>query len=128
MFEEGPSGASRDLWVLPFGGDPRPLVADPRFNERSAVFSPDGKWIAFVSDESGRPEIYLLPFPGPGRRSRFRQTGEAPWASRRAGWSCSTARGDALMTVPAAPTRSVRPRGSCYDLLARTGFTLYVTD
>jgi hypothetical protein len=68
VFEEGPTGASRDLWVLPFGGDPRPLVADPRFNERSAVFSPDGHWLAFVSDESGRPEVYLLPFPGLGQK------------------------------------------------------------
>lgn len=60
VFEDGPGGASRDLWLLPFGRDPRPLVADPRFNERGAVFSPDGHWLAFVSDESGRPEVYLL--------------------------------------------------------------------
>ncbi|MGH9686422.1 MAG: protein kinase domain-containing protein [Candidatus Acidiferrales bacterium] len=52
-----------DLWVLPFEGDkrPRPLLRT-EFNERDARFSPDGRWIAYTSDESGREEIYVRPF------------------------------------------------------------------
>ena len=38
------------------------------FNEASAVFSPDGRWAAYHSDESGEFEVYVTPFPGPGRR------------------------------------------------------------
>src|ERR671918_700482 len=33
------------------------------------VFSPDGRWVAYVSDESGRSEVYVRPFPGPGTRT-----------------------------------------------------------
>jgi len=38
------------------------------FQEAGAVFSPDGRWVAYHSDESGEFEIYVTPFPGPGRR------------------------------------------------------------
>src|SRR5438045_1736008 len=37
-----------------------------RFTEGGPAFSPDGRWIAYMSDESGRPEIYVQPYPGPG--------------------------------------------------------------
>jgi WD40-like Beta Propeller Repeat len=48
------------------------------FNGR---FSPDGKWIAYQSNESGRPEIYLTPFPGPSDKRRVSSTGgsDARW-------------------------------------------------
>ncbi|MCG8608043.1 serine/threonine-protein kinase [bacterium] len=45
----------------------QPFLVTP-YNERSPMFSPDGKWIAYVSDESGQKEIYVQPFPGPGSR------------------------------------------------------------
>ena len=46
-----------------------PHVHTP-FSEYDAAFSPDGRWIAYTSEESGRPEVYVQPFPGPGRKSR----------------------------------------------------------
>jgi Tol biopolymer transport system component len=49
-------------------GDPTPITATPRFTEFRASFSPDGRWLAFQSDESGRNEIHVQPFPGPGRK------------------------------------------------------------
>ena len=58
-----------DLWVLPLEGDkkPEPLIASP-FNETHAQISPDGKWIAYTSNSTGRPEVYVQPFPsGSGR-------------------------------------------------------------
>jgi hypothetical protein len=56
-----------DLWVLPRTGDRKPeSFLQTRFNEDNAVFSPDGHWIAYESDESGRPEVYVRPFPKAG--------------------------------------------------------------
>lgn len=64
------SGAPPTAWVLRLdGGDGRPFpFAHPR-----AFFpqiSPDGHWVAYMSPESGRQEIYVAPFPGPGRQTR----------------------------------------------------------
>ena len=53
--------------LLPLSGErkPYPFLSTP-FSEREGVFSPDGKWAAYQSNESGRFEIYVRPFPGPG--------------------------------------------------------------
>lgn len=55
---------NRDLWILPMVGNvgPTPLLAT-EFNELDGVFSPDGKAFAYSSDESGKPEVYVQPFP-----------------------------------------------------------------
>jgi dipeptidyl aminopeptidase/acylaminoacyl peptidase len=55
-----------DLWVLPQDTHvPRVFLATPA-NEMWGQFSPDGRWIAYQSNETGRFEIYVRPFPGPG--------------------------------------------------------------
>jgi Tol biopolymer transport system component len=59
-----------DLWVLPLAGNGTPSgaakpFANTEFSEGQGRFSPDGRWIAYVSDESGRSEIYIQPFPAP---------------------------------------------------------------
>ena len=56
-----------DLWVLPLFADkkPQPFLQTP-FAETMGRFSPDGKWIAYVSDESGTPQVYVQPFPASG--------------------------------------------------------------
>jgi len=59
------SSGTRDIWALPREGDASTFVATA-FTERSPMFSPDGRWLAYVSDESGRDEIYVQPYPGPG--------------------------------------------------------------
>ena len=43
--------------------------------ELNAVFSPDGRWLAYQSDESGRSEVYVRPFPGPGSRAQVSAAG-----------------------------------------------------
>ena len=65
-----------DLWVLPVSADkkPFPFLKTP-FDERNGQFSPDGKWIAYQSNESGRFEIYVQPFPGPGRKFQISNSG-----------------------------------------------------
>jgi serine/threonine protein kinase len=67
-----------DLWTLPLFGDkkPFPFLKTP-FEERDGQFSPDGKWIAYQSNESGRSEIYVQPFPGPGGKFQISSNGGA---------------------------------------------------
>ena len=61
-----------DLWVLPLEGDRKPFpFLQTEFNEFNGQFSPDGRWIAYTSDESGRNEIYVAPFPGPGGKQQI---------------------------------------------------------
>ena len=56
-----------DVWAMPLFGDRKPFpVAEGPGNDNWGVFSPDHKWVAYASDESGRAEIYVVPFPGPG--------------------------------------------------------------
>ena len=75
--------ADRDIWVLPLEGDrqPQPFL-QTQFNEGAPTFSPDGHWLAYVSDESGRTEIYVRPFPDPGGKWQISTEGgaEPVWA------------------------------------------------
>jgi eukaryotic-like serine/threonine-protein kinase len=65
-----------DLWVLPLDGERKPLpFLRTRFREGFATFSPDGRWVAFVSDESGRLEVYVQPFQRPGEKHRASTAG-----------------------------------------------------
>jgi hypothetical protein len=77
---------------------PQPLVKT-KFNETGAVFSPDGRWIAYQSDESGRYEIYVRPFPGPGPKQPISAEGgkEPAWASD--GRELFYRNGDKMMVV-----------------------------
>jgi Tol biopolymer transport system component len=62
--------------VLPLAGTATPIAFQhTRAFEGYAQFSPDAKWIAFQSDESGASEVYVAPFPGPGRRERVSNNG-----------------------------------------------------
>ena len=56
-----------DLWVVPMVGDRTPSVfLKTPFREAYGAFSPDGRWVAYQSNESGRTEIYVRPFVPPG--------------------------------------------------------------
>jgi len=75
-FHEINPSTQRDIWVLRMGDrsagseqvrKAQPFLRTP-FNEGAARFSPNGRWLAYVSDESGRLEIYVQPYPGPGEK------------------------------------------------------------
>jgi serine/threonine-protein kinase len=72
-----------DIWLLPMSGkrEPRPFMETPA-NETMPAFSPDGHWLAYVSDESGEQQVYVQPFPGPGARYTISSSGgtEPLWA------------------------------------------------
>jgi len=61
----GVSSAQADIWALPEGGEPISVVSSA-YDERAPMFSPDGRWLAYVSDESGQDQVYVRPYPGPG--------------------------------------------------------------
>jgi serine/threonine protein kinase/Tol biopolymer transport system component len=76
------AGSQADIWVLPLFGDRKAFaVAHTRFSETSAAFSPDGRWIAYASDERGTRDVYVEPFPPNGDRHLVSQSsaGEPLW-------------------------------------------------
>lgn len=76
-----------DIWLLPLTGErkPRPFI-ETEGSDRSDSFSPDGRWFCYTSDESGRNEIYVVPFPGPGGKWQISSSGAvaAWWAANGA--------------------------------------------
>jgi Tol biopolymer transport system component len=137
LFEtRGNPKTQSDVWALPLSGDLKPIpVLQTPFRELEAVFSPDGRWIAYTSDESGRGEVYVTPFPGPGRKwqvstsggilPRWSGTGrEIFFGSREVGSGDRlmaaevSAQGDTFQVGPTQPLfemRSQRP-GTFFDV------------
>jgi len=65
-----------NVWILPLFGERKPFAfADSPFIETSAVFSPDGRWIAYTSNEGGQSDVYVQPFPRPGAKSQVSRNG-----------------------------------------------------
>ncbi len=95
---EGETGS--DVWLLPLaaGEAPRAFL-DSRFDEGEARFSPDGNWIAYQSDESGRTEVYVRRFPGPGGKRQVSLDGGAQPRWRGDGRELFFRRGAQVMAV-----------------------------
>ena len=88
LYQRPGDKAGQDLWIAPqrsgAAGEsqkPFPYLASP-FNEGYGVFSPDGHWIAYESDESGRPEVYVQGFPLTNQKVRISTGGgtDAAWS------------------------------------------------
>jgi serine/threonine-protein kinase len=94
------NSASWDVWLSLLGADaePRPLLATPA-TERGATFSPDGRWLAYESGESGQSEIYVRAVTGDAGRWQISADGgtEALWSP--AGRELFYRSGDRLMVV-----------------------------
>jgi Tol biopolymer transport system component len=75
-----------DLWVLPMTGERKPFpVVQTNFEDMQGQFSPDGRWLAYASNESGRYEIYIRPFPEPSGKWQVSTTGGTQPRWRRDG-------------------------------------------
>ena len=92
-----------DIWLLSNedDGTPSPFLATS-FNENSAMFSPNGRWLAHDSDETGRVEVYVQPYPGPGARVQVSTGGGVRPVWSRDGRELFYRDGDQMMTVSVA--------------------------
>jgi serine/threonine-protein kinase len=111
VYRTGVSGSFRDIYARPLSGDTgRITVAAGPYDEYMPALSPDGRWIAYVSLESGREEVYVRPFP---------DTDRARWQVSTAGgtapaWSHSgrelfyVSRSDSLVAVSASGAQDFR--------------------
>ena len=69
LFDRQDKTGKISVWVLPLTGDQKPYAfVETQFDSQMAMFSPDGHWVAYVSNDSGKAEVYVVPFPGPGPR------------------------------------------------------------
>jgi serine/threonine-protein kinase len=100
VFTEGHPITKNDLWVLPNEGErkPQPWLQTPS-QELVARFSPDGRSVAYISDESGRYEVYVRPFPGPGEKWQISTQGGAEPVWSRDGQELFYRNEDRLMAV-----------------------------
>jgi eukaryotic-like serine/threonine-protein kinase len=138
IFQQGSTTTRSDLWLLPLTGDrtPRPLVQTP-FDDEDAAVSPDGRWLAYVSNETGKDEIYVQAFPGGGDRVQVSTGGgNTPrWGKR--GFELFYSGVDTIVSVtltPGPPLRVSRPvikvqaPLASYDTLPDGGFFAVLRD
>jgi Tol biopolymer transport system component len=100
IFQEDAPPTRYDIWVAPRGGRPQSLVSTPG-NDVGGKFSPDGRWLAYYSNESGRNEVYVRPFPNVNEHKWTVSTagGQAPvWSPD--GRELFYMNGTAMMAVP----------------------------
>jgi eukaryotic-like serine/threonine-protein kinase len=98
-YERGGTSTGREIWVLRFGDRKRDSFLRTPFNEGAAEFSPDGRWLAYVSDESGRFEVYVQPYPGPGGKWQISTEGGTEPAWNPKGRELFYRSGDKMMAV-----------------------------
>jgi serine/threonine-protein kinase len=108
--DTSPANTGWDIFVLPLSGERkvRPFL-QTKSAEGSASFSPDGRWVAYESDESGRYEVYVRPFPGPGARWQISTEGglDARWS--RSGRELFYRQADKMMAVDVETKPTFRP-------------------
>lgn len=114
VFEQIGERTGWDVWQVPLDGDrqPRPLLTTP-YDEQGAALSPDGRWLAFASNESGRSEIYVQDHPNPSEKHLVSVAGGGipQWRSDGRALFFLTVNGVALVDVETKPAfRAGAPR------------------
>jgi len=121
--QDSPSGG-RDIWTLTMQADdkPRPFIQTV-FDEYDGAVSPDGRWMAYVSNDSGRDEVYVQSFPKAARRWTVSNGGgKSPiWGTE--GNELSYRNGDKMMlaTITIRPTFSATSSRVVFELPPRVG-------
>ncbi|PYR53954.1 MAG: hypothetical protein DMF91_27610, partial [Acidobacteria bacterium] len=100
-------GAPSSIMLASLQGDAKPRPMDnSKYVQGSPKFSPDGKWLAFCSNESRTPQVYIQAFPGPGPKTQVSTDGGTDPVWKRSGGEIFYRNGDSMMAVPVstAPT------------------------
>ncbi len=107
VFTEQVAATGVDIWILPLEGERkrRPFLQTP-FNENWPRLSPDGRWLAYQSNESGRNEVYVQPFPGPGGKWQVSTDGGARPVWAASGRELFYRYGERIMVAPVEPGSS----------------------
>ncbi len=127
--------------MLPLDGDPAPFFTS-EFNETFATFSPDGQWLAYVSNQNGYDGVYVRPYPGPEPATPISDGGASPvWSLDgrqiyyvQAGvlWAVDVIRGEELQPGRPAPHIDPWTGGTApvrdYDVFADDSFVKRVLD
>jgi serine/threonine protein kinase/Tol biopolymer transport system component len=109
LYQEFSVSSRSDLKVLPLSGErrPRDFVAGP-FDEDEGSFSPDGRRVAYVSDESGRKEVFVASFPDPSQRIRVSsEGGTQPRWSRDGRELFYVSKSNTMMAAPFDPSSGI---------------------
>jgi Tol biopolymer transport system component len=106
-----------DVMAMSVDGDRRPTaILATRFNEAYPEFSPDGRYLAYVSNDTDTNEVYVQPYPGPGPRKRISNQGgsEPAWSQdrRELFYWMSTDSGRRMMAVPITTTPTFKVLGA----------------
>ena len=106
MFRDNSAQTGLDLWIVSLRGDkkPRPWL-QTSFAEAESSFSPDGRWVAYVSDQPGQAEVWVRPFPGPGSPTRVSPNGGHDPVWSRNGSELYYQEDQKLMTAEVASTQ-----------------------
>jgi len=104
IFTDTASDGGRHMWMLNVAGDriPRAIAKTP-FSELAPELSPDGRWLVYVSTESGRSEIYVRSFPSPGGRLTISTDGGSEPRWSRNGRELFYRSGDRMLAVTMTP-------------------------
>ena len=128
MYQRPGEKTAQDLWIAPQGNEPSsgeqkpfPYLQSP-FNEANGVFSPDGRWVAYESDESGQSEVYVQAFPVTNEKDRISTGGgtDPAWSKTGAELFYLAASRD-LMAVPYRADASTFEPGVAKALFPASG-------
>ena len=106
-FDERKPSAEHDIWVMTRGSEPTPFQMTPN-DESAPTFSPDGKWLAYVSDETNMSAVWVQPFPGPGPKWLVSPDGGTEPAWSRTGTELYFRHANQLVSVPITPGAEFR--------------------
>jgi serine/threonine protein kinase len=109
VYTEGSEQGSFDVWSLPLSGGGKPIaVLQTPFNKGNVRFSPDGRYLAMITTESGQPEVYVTAYPRPEERIRVSTGGAHGLRWSRDGRELLYVSGDRhMMSVPVKTSPSL---------------------